>query len=601
MILSKEELRKYDIITDTSNLPSEIFAAQELQKYLKRIFKVKVPIRNANGDSNRKRIIIGPPSRNSACREIVPSTEDYEHLSHSDGFLIDTTKRDAIILSGSEDSETKGRGTLYAVYQFLEQLGCRFIGLAPEGEIVPSCPEVELSHLMRTYEPKLSLRGVINQLIVPGEKYSLFIDWMGKNRINYVLMHGHQWLDSGQDYVEEFRKRGIDLEVGLHSMGFWLPPMGNKLFSEHYMETNPQLYAQRKDVMQEAGKNEQRDIWYGQLIYCLSRPELPDIVAANISKFFGLFPYISTVSLWPNDGIADLCQCNLCRGHTKAELYQKYVNAVAEKLLLKFPDKKYDLIAYCDLLEPAKIKPTPNVKVCFANYNYRDYVRAYGTPYVSSSFDSVRKKWSSLGYPLFIYEYYMGTFGNRGELLPIAKSIYSDTQYYSEQNLLGAVTQIELQNFWTYALNMYTHARSCWNHTNGFEKLLKEFCEIFGEAKDEMFQFFSLLESRSPTQTLQSDLSFLDEDMKSEIEDIFNSAKTKASGKALEVVQLIYLAYKYSLLVHCLLTGTEDRKHSRKQEIETLRKKYGDRNVFIVNNGQFEWWADRMQEIISRV
>jgi len=69
-----------------------------------------------------------------------------------------------------------------------------------------------------------------------------------------------------------------------------------------------------------------------------------------------------------------------------------YYNAAAEKLLLKFPDKQYDLLAYCDLLKPGKVKPTPNVKVCFANYNYQDYVMNYGAPYISSSFDSVRKR-----------------------------------------------------------------------------------------------------------------------------------------------------------------------------------------------------------------
>ena len=63
--------------------------------------------------------------------------------------------RDGIVLQGG-----RARSTLYAVYDFLEMLGCRFLEPGVDGEDIPRTDHLQLDPINRVEEPALPHRDV---------------------------------------------------------------------------------------------------------------------------------------------------------------------------------------------------------------------------------------------------------------------------------------------------------------------------------------------------------------------------------------------------------------------------------------------------------
>jgi len=365
------------IVKPTGATPREEFAAGELQKYLRAVSGCEIPIISETEAAGRPVILIGGPERNKLTSAYISEADFDARAPGPEGMLIKTFAENALVLAGSSKNHGEHeRGTIYAVYEFLERfLGCSFAAYGPPGsglgEYIPSLSEIEITADYSKPCADLSYRTSITQLNGAGREINAtgehklmpsFIDWLAKTRYNRILM----MLDSyevikGNGMLDELIKRGISITAGHHdSSMFFLPTKGSKHFPVKYGESHPEYYRLQEDGTRYLTE----DRWAGQFIFDTRNPDGIAEVARNINGWLDENPYVDKVALWPNDGVGPVCACEACRSHSLTTNYAFFVNEVAKKVGAKHPGVKIDLIVYVTMWDPpAGVELCPHVFV----------------------------------------------------------------------------------------------------------------------------------------------------------------------------------------------------------------------------------------------
>ena len=134
--------KQITIVTPKDATITEKFAAEELQSYLGKITGENFEIKNSKGGTK-----FGITVANQKIQDLNLTREEYVIKSVKDG----------LILSGGGN-----RGTLYAVYDFLEKLGCRWYYPYEIDEIVPKLTVEEVlkacSNLDFVEKPDFAIR-----------------------------------------------------------------------------------------------------------------------------------------------------------------------------------------------------------------------------------------------------------------------------------------------------------------------------------------------------------------------------------------------------------------------------------------------------------
>ena len=219
-------LPKAEIIVEEKANSTELFAAEELQKYVREITGVTLPMVKKELASAEYSIFIGES-------EIAEKSGIKPVNKETDGFTIKTRNKH-LFLAGNNP-----RASLYAVYHLLETLGCRWYEPGKVGEVVPELKDIFFNEIDITEEPDFDIRGFWLVYLDRDDIISV-IDWMVKNRMNWVHC-AHEFTNYDDCILpisEEFKKRGIQIELGSHtltSVTFGLDP---KL-----LETKPECFA----------------------------------------------------------------------------------------------------------------------------------------------------------------------------------------------------------------------------------------------------------------------------------------------------------------------------------------------------------------------
>ncbi|MBO4954591.1 MAG: DUF4838 domain-containing protein [Clostridia bacterium] len=459
----------------------ELFAAEELEKYLFRIFNATV------GEADAL-FVLGADAKNPA-------------FTGEEGFLIQS-EGNVIRIIGSD-----GNGVLYGVYEFLERyLGCCFGAYSGAdknaGEIVPTYEEKELSDIAyckpksdRPYRTAIVQYG--NKAGNPDHKLNIpFFDWLAKNRYNRILT----WSSVYEFYHEqgldqEAAKRGIRFTVGHHeSSHLFLPENGNKYFPEPYYKTHPEFFK-----LQEDGTRFYNDSETGQLVYCCRNEEMIETFAKNVLAWAEQNPAIDTVALWPNDGIQPACTCPLCKPYSKVENYTYFVNSVAERVRKERPDFHFDMLIYVDLWEcPEGLKLNEGIFVDESTWSpkgLRHVGKADGSCINGTFLEENLLRWKATGAEVVYYDYYMGGYGVRQLLIPMADEVQSIWKNFAKKGVSGAGTQIECFNHWNHLLNFYTFGRTAYDASLTVEDNIRALVKLFGEGAEELAQILHAYES----------------------------------------------------------------------------------------------------------
>jgi len=481
----------------------EIFAAEELQRYIQLMSSAKLQIRRDGDEIGGRMILVGGSLTNCRTRSLEEAEVDWSFLGH-DEFIVKTVGEN-LILAGSNS-----RGTLYSVYAFLERLGCRWF--YPDEEIVPYKRTIKIQSLNSVERPSLKYRGFF-PLPLPMRDLPWLrklIDWTTKNRMNLFSTHsaevfGCQWEKVRRRLIPELKKRGMMIKAGGHCYAFFLPP-------DRYFEEHPEWFSLVK------GKRVPNNI-------CFSNEEGVSTLKSNVLRYLEDHPEVDLIAIWPND-VPTLCECDKCRMLSPSDHVLRLVNRVSKAVHEAKPSIKVEHIAYWNyLVPPVLTTPERNVTVLFAargrNYSYpfnhcdwgewRDYVYKHYPPFpndhnlsafVVSDCRPYLRRWLEIcgENDLYMHEYIVDNVLQDGMAPPMPHLIRADLRFYKEVGVRGVHPEMtSIYYWWPNCLTWYALFKLAWNVEADLEGLLDDYYQqCWGKARAPIRMFFEEIEHIMP-------------------------------------------------------------------------------------------------------
>lgn len=423
-------------------------AAAELRKYLKEVIGVELAI--GSGPATSPAIYVGV----DAARQADPSFS-VDDLG-TDGFVI-RSGEDKLILAGGEP-----RGTLYAVYTFLEDhVGCRW--WAPDAATIPKKPGLRVGELNVRQVPIFTYRE-------PYWETALNPEWAVRNK----AVGGH---------IRATREQGGGPGIVAASHSFYplMPP--RKYFADH-----PDWYTEHKGKRISEG---------GQL--CLSNPEMVQELTRNVLARLRESRNPTQISVAQNDG-GQPCQCDKCKAidaeeGSPAGLMMRCVNAVAEQVEKEFPQVVVSTFAYT-YSEPApKItRPRPNIAVwlCTMNCSYNLPLDQHKR---NENFANDLRDWSRICKRLYIWDY-TTNFRHYLFIHPNLRVLGPNVRFFAAHNVKGVFEQGATGTLGAEfcELRSWVLAKLLWNPQADDNKLIDEFLDgYYGPAGREIRKYIDTL------------------------------------------------------------------------------------------------------------
>lgn len=482
------------IINPRNATITERFAAEELQKYLEKITGEEFEIKNSKWFT--KFTITVANNANREIKKLNLGREEYAIKS----------VRNGLVLSGGGN-----RGTLYAVYDFLEKLGCRWYYPYEADEVVPRLTVDEVlkasAKLDIVERPDFAIR--IKRLesydiTGPGTplgdnimaQMPIFIDWAFKNRFNsyqYGLDHSdtcYKHWPSYQKVFDDMEKRDMIIGAGGHAYFLFLP--------DEDFNKNKDWWPERNGVRTRAGQ------------FCTNNQEAVDFYINNIVEFLKENPQLKFFTAWPAD-TGGWCHCELCGDDsTIAERYMRLGNQTIERVQKELPDVVFTHFAYGSHLDPpTEEMPLPGTVLAICTWG-RDFSQTFPEMIATDrnvfwestifkhAYESWRKIADDYNCQLILHEKYMRHLGLGFLPLPL-DMIQGDVQYFKEERLDGFELPMGWMGKRTKALNYYTTAKLVWDTETDVDALVADYFEKFyGPAGSIMHQAYTNVKLAQP-------------------------------------------------------------------------------------------------------
>jgi hypothetical protein len=436
--LKCSEMRDWDIVVDSEAIPSEKYAAQEFQRFFEQATGILLPVHNTNVNASNH-IYIG----NSVALTESGIMVDVSELGEEGLHVI--IKKNLLAIVGG-----KPRGTLYGVYQFLEdELGVRF--LTHDHTHVPDSSKARIPCREYVYKPPFSFRWSYYA------ENSKRPDFAARLRVNTVTADEKLGGKTGQNLIS-------------HSFHKLVP------FSK-YGKDHPEYYALVD------GKRDTNTAWSGPQL-CVTNPEVVKVAAEAAIRFLNEHQFSNiSVSQADTDKYCRCSRCqevNMCEG-TPMGSQLAFVNAVAELVEKAHPNVKVGTLSYWYTRKPPKtIRPRHNVQIqlCSIECCTLHPIDDLGCPR-NTEFCRDVNEWGKICDDVWIWNYNTN-FTAYDLPFPNLRSIGPNVRYFLRNNAKGVFMQAngngtsgELSD-----LRNYVVSRLLWNPSLDDQKLIVEFVKL---------------------------------------------------------------------------------------------------------------------------
>lgn len=478
------------IPNDASDSAPEVTAAKELQDYLRQVTGADFVIRNERAAArlDTPQILIG---QSPSVKRLLPGI-DWAKLGH-DGIVIRTIGNKLVLAGG------RPRGTLYAVYTFLEDtVGIRW--WTSTESTIPSRKTLRIPDLNINYTPKLLCREAFYEDTNANPLFS------AKMKLN-----GH-FSPIPQEYGGHYSILGW-----CHTFYALLPP--NKYFAEH-----PEWFSEID------GK---RSPDWGQL--CLTNEEMRKELVSEALKWIRKNPTAGIISISQNDWHG-ACQCAKCRAVDEEEGSHsgsliRFVNKVAEDIEKQYPDMLIETLAYQYTRKPPlKVKPRKNVvvRLCSIECNF-------GRPLDSdhnAAFRDDLRNWAAIAPNLYIWNY-VTDFAAYIQPHPNMRALAPDIRFFVDNNTIGIFEQgnpgCTIGDF--DKMRAWLLAHMMWDPSRDEKALMAQFTDgYYGKAGPYLRQYLDLVHDACEKKNMHlgcynGDLSFLTFPVVNQAFDLFARAQ----------------------------------------------------------------------------
>lgn len=447
---------------------AERFASLELAAHLGEMTGARFTIRHA--EPGQYPCIVVARADSNPFPAVAPALPKAE----AEGYCL-AVRGNQIYLLGEND-----RAVLYAVYAFLERLGCRWLAPALgfyEGahEIVPRRSDLTFN-LDRDVvtRPALAFRKLYVEegLSHTVENLRQMIDWMPRAGFNTLVVpldyqgSGRVKWDNWRDVLTpELRRRGIIIEVGGHGYQNFLNARmeDGRLFREH-----PEWFGMDETGRRSRARNR---------VVCSSNSDAVARLERGVLDYLAGRPEIEIFDFWAPDG-ARWCECEKCQAlGSPSQRHALLVAKVAAAVRRERPDVRLECIAYSSYLEPpAEVSFDKSVLVDFCPIA-QCFERQIDDPRsgVNAKYVQALRAWLKV-FPgdISIYSYYRKYAWNS---LPVILPHYMghDLRFYRKLGVHGVSTYAEPGDWATYELNHYVLGRLAWDPDADVDALVKDF------------------------------------------------------------------------------------------------------------------------------
>lgn len=453
MILAKDGKTDYVIKVSPNDLVANT-AAKELATHLKAVTGAEFPIVTPESNKNSSHIIaVGP----AATKMLLPELNLSFSKLGNDGIVMKSSGQN-LVLTGAEEAK---RGTLYAVYEFLETIvGIRW--WTSSESYIPQTSFLKISPVDIVYVPKFWNREVFYLNIM---KNGIFAARCRSNG---------EWDHIPLEYG------GKCITVGpVHTFYKLLPP--KKYFKEH-----PEWYSM---------KNGKRTYEHGSQL-CLNNDEMRIELTKNALERLRKNPDAAMISISQNDGstIKNGCDCAECTKLSREEASPSgplinFVNKVAEDIEKEFPKVCVETLAYeYTRKPPLNIKPRRNVviRLCGA-----------GDPLstVDKDFKKLVEEWAMISNQLFIWTY-VTNFKNFLLPYPNLPVLAPNIRFFADNKTVGVFMQGDGETVCGdfVELRAWLLAHLMWNPSLDEKILIREFMDgYYGPASRPLQQYLEFI------------------------------------------------------------------------------------------------------------
>lgn len=409
VVLAEKNGAAVDLVLAPGATLPEQTAAKELSTYLEKISGVPFPV-------------VDKPSRTHAVSIFVGPSETAKLLGYGQDKLrpeewIVAQKGPYIIITGG-----RPRGTLYAVYHFLEDvLGVHWWN--PWEEFVPQHQGLGVNIPTLRGKPVLAYRDIY---MLYGNDEGRFA---ARNRLN---RDGDVRISATYGGCRDY---GPPYHV--HTFNLYFPP-------KEYGKTHPEWYSLL---------NGKRVVDHSQL--CLTNPELRKEFLAKLLNYIETTaakakeagaPPPDVFSVSQNDWL-NPCQCDNCQAIAKAEESEcgpllDFVNYLADGVREKYPWVYIDTLAYQYTQKaPKTIKARDNVIVRLCDTE-ADPTKPI-TDEANKAFREHLRTWAKVAKNLRVWDYAVTYANPVGMPLPTVHTYDDDFKFYAENNVEGVFTEHE--------------------------------------------------------------------------------------------------------------------------------------------------------------
>lgn len=426
----------------------EDFAARQLQQALSEISGRKIPLllSSQKVPAATIRLLVGlPRQENYNLPEIPEGTIEIRRLD-SNTFLF----------RGSQPA-----GTLDAVYQWLDSLGCRWFH--PEVKSFPGLTKVQIPEMF-SYRPSFAYRDALWKAPLDG-------DWASRNHLNGFFTglkkkHGRCW----------------DWEPFAHSFYQIVPP-------KVYGRQHPEYFSYRH--------GQGRLLEGAQL--CLSHPDVFRLALDFVLKKMAA-PNIRVVAVAQMD-CGNYCQCPECekrdkQGKSPAASILHFVNRLAEESSRFYPDKYVATLAYqYSQIPPVSMKAHPNVIVVLCHMEPScDFHPLNSCPH-NRFYVECLQKWTEICPHVYVW-HYVTNFLHNLAFHPNFDALQEDINFYQRSGVWGIFFQGQRQTGVSLAeLHAFCQARLSWDARKDYLKEAEDFCRAYyGPAGEPIIQLIKTLQ-----------------------------------------------------------------------------------------------------------
>lgn len=378
-----------------------------------------------------------------------------------DGYVLRGTADGDFVIVGPTDW-----GTKFGVYEFLEQyIDIRWLMPGVYGDDVPVHHTIDIPVKEVRDEPVFISREYC------GTQEPEVLLWLQRNRNHYRIYFNH------------------------HLM-YLFPP-------EKYGKTHPEFFP-ILDGKRHIPEANDRISWQP----CFSADGIVDEAVKNICKYFDEHPEEISYSL----GIIDstkFCQCQRCSSRYPKEdnflgfphysdLYFDWCNQVITRVLEKYPDKWFGVLAYFNVAQPPDhTKIHPRI-IPFMTYDRMKWV----VPEIRQVGEDFTKKWHKVSPSIGWYDYIYGT----PYMLPrVYFHQMADYIKFAQENGVIGLYAEAYPNFGE-GPKLYVALKLAWNPNQDVDKLISEWYlrAVGKDAASYLAEYYRIWEVFWTTRALKS-------------------------------------------------------------------------------------------------